>query len=230
MRILLLVAVLSISSVTAVRANDAPLANLNKAKAAHAKELARLRDKLLADIDAVIRKEADAGAGVNYLLKEKKGFEENGILPILPKLLPASRAYVDGKIAADAALEKAYTAAIAGAAKIGDLEQVTKLRDELNALRADRQSPTLKDEQIEKDIARAKSEYAVAMKAASTELVAAFENARARVAASTTLTGDEKNKQSQSLANEQKAFEASVAFPKSPAMRTALQQFSEAAR
>jgi hypothetical protein len=219
-----------------VRAEDSTVADLNKAKAAHAKELARLRDRLLTDIDAVIRKDADAGEGLNYLLKEKKGCDENGVLPVLPKLLPASRAYADGKREAAAELEKAYTAAIAASARSGELEQVAKLRDELKALRGAGQSPEAlvqanpKDDTIEKNVARAKSEYGTAMKAASADLVVVIEDSRTKVAASRTLSNDEKLKQLELLANEKRAFEASVALPKSPALRTGRQQFDEAAR
>jgi hypothetical protein len=107
-RILSLV-VLFVAACPSVAADDAILVDLNKAKATHAKELARLHDKLLADIDTVIKAESDRGAGINYLLKELKGFAENGVTPILPKLLPPAQKYLEGKKAADAELESAYT-------------------------------------------------------------------------------------------------------------------------
>jgi hypothetical protein len=73
----------------------------DEARAAHKAELARLRAKLLDDIDAVVKSEHARGAGIDYLLKERKGFEENGVVPILPKLRPATRAYLEAKEAAD---------------------------------------------------------------------------------------------------------------------------------
>ena len=89
----------------ALGADDPPA--VRAARATHERELERLRHKLLDDMDAVIRKERDAGAGINYLLKERKGFADNGVVPLLPKLLPASRDYLAGKSAADEALAAA---------------------------------------------------------------------------------------------------------------------------
>lgn len=85
-----------------VPAADPP--SLAKAREAHAAELARLRDQLLADIDAVIRKENSRGAGIDYLLRERKGFAEGGVTPILPKLRPLSETYLAAKDKADEAL------------------------------------------------------------------------------------------------------------------------------
>jgi hypothetical protein len=98
-----------------------PSTDLESARAAHKEELRRLRAQLLADIDAVIRKESDAGAGVDYLLKERRGFEQNGVTPILPKLLPAGRKYEEGKQASEEALAKALE-------KAGRKEEAQSLR------------------------------------------------------------------------------------------------------
>jgi hypothetical protein len=115
----------------------------------------------------------------------KKGFEQNGVPPILPKLVRHSRTYLDGKKAADEQLEKAYTAAIEAALSRGDGEAVTRFRKEVKDLRAanpglpDR--ATAKDEKVERDIARAMDEYAAAWTKASADLIAAIEEARTRV-------------------------------------------------
>lgn len=116
-------------------ADEPAVADLERAKAVHARELARLRDKLSADIDAVIKAEAARGAGVDYLLKEKRGFERNGVVPILPKLLPASREFLAGQRAADEALAAKYPPAIAALARAGRTDDANALRDELRALR-----------------------------------------------------------------------------------------------
>lgn len=97
--------------------------DLATARSAHAKELARLRQKLLDDIDVVIKKESAGGAGIDYLLKEKRGYVEGGTLPVLPKLLPASRAYLDGKARADG--------------KLADALEAAGRKDEAKALRAE---------------------------------------------------------------------------------------------
>jgi hypothetical protein len=115
-------------------AEDPILADLNKAKLAHGKELARLREKLIADIDAVIKAENDRGAGIDFLLKERKGFVDNGVLPLLPKLLPASRQYVDGKKTADTALEAEYLVAISGLNKKKRTADSKRLSAELKEL------------------------------------------------------------------------------------------------
>jgi hypothetical protein len=99
---------------------DTPV-DLESARAAHAKELDSLRKQLLVDIDAVIRKESEAGAGIDYLLKERRGFEQNGVVPILPKLLPASRKYEEGKLKADESLAKVLD-------KAGRKEEAQSLR------------------------------------------------------------------------------------------------------
>jgi hypothetical protein len=135
MKTRLILAALLAAGVTSAAADDPTLADLSKAKAAHAKELARLRDKLLADIDAVIKAENDRGAVINYMLKERKGFAENGVTPILPKLLPASGKYLEGKKAADAELESAYTRAVEASVKAEKVDQAIALRTELKNFR-----------------------------------------------------------------------------------------------
>ena len=116
-----------------VRADEAPaLADLAKAKAAHTKEMARLRTDLMAVIDSAIREKDEKGGKINYLLKERKGFAENGVPPILPSLLPASREYVAEKRAADAELQKAYAAAIDGLKKSDNPKDAAALQKELD--------------------------------------------------------------------------------------------------
>jgi hypothetical protein len=207
---------------------------LARAKEAHSKELAKLRADLLAAIDTEVKRAAGAGEGIDYLLKEKKGFAENGVTPILPKLVRHSRTYLDGKKAADERLEKAYTTAIEAALARGDGEAVTRLRKEVKDLRAagpatpDR--ATAQDEKVERDIARAKDEYAAAWTRASADLIAAIEEARTRVAASKSLPADEKLKLIETLAAEKRGFEAGAALPKSATMRADLQLFHQATR
>lgn len=110
-------------------------ADLTRARAAHAAELARLRQKLLDDIDAVVRQEKAAGAGIDYLLKERKGFADNGVTPILPKLLPAAEAYARAKGTADEALAGAVEAALKAAEADKRVDEAARLRAELAALR-----------------------------------------------------------------------------------------------
>lgn len=115
-------------------AEDPALTELAKAKAAHAKEMTALRASLLAAIDAKIKEENDRGAGIDYLLKERKGFEENGVTPILPKLIPASKEYLEGKKAADAKLVKGYTVAIAALSDRGKTTEAASLTKELQQI------------------------------------------------------------------------------------------------
>ncbi len=115
-------------------ADDSALAALDRAKVAHAKELARLHDQTLAEIDAIIKDLDDRGAGINYLLKERKGFADNDVTPILPKLLPASRKYLAAKKVADDKLTKAYSIAIAAMTKAGKIAEADRLREELKPL------------------------------------------------------------------------------------------------
>ncbi|HEX3152299.1 MAG TPA: hypothetical protein VHR66_29770 [Gemmataceae bacterium] len=124
-------------SCSTVAADDPIRIELIKAKAANKKELTRLHDKLLADINAVIKAEHDRGAGIDYLLKEKKGFEESGTIPVLPKLLPASREYQVGMRKADETLSAAYATAIAALDKAG--QSADDLRNELKELQPDKQ-------------------------------------------------------------------------------------------
>jgi hypothetical protein len=94
--------------------------DLAEARKAHAKELARLRDDLVAAFDAEIRRQKD-GAPLNYLVAEKKAFERNGTTPLLPQMQPAARAYLDGKRKADEQLAKALEAA-------GEREEARRVR------------------------------------------------------------------------------------------------------
>lgn len=110
-------------------------AELRAAKNLHAKEVAKLRENLIVDIEAAIKMENDRGAGIDYLLKEKTGFVDNGVLPILPKLLPASQRYMAGKRSADEQLAKAYLSEIAAATKAGESKRATELRNEMAALK-----------------------------------------------------------------------------------------------
>jgi len=82
--------------------------SLTEARVAHKAAVARLREKLLADMNEIIRKEHDRGAGIDYLLKDKKGFEENGVLPLLPKFQPAAREYQIGKRKNRRAISESY--------------------------------------------------------------------------------------------------------------------------
>jgi formylglycine-generating enzyme len=141
LRLLIALTFLGFVAASTHAADDPAMLELAKAKAAHSKELTRLRDKLLADIDAVIKSENDRGAGIDYLLKERKGFVENGVTPILPKLLPASRQYLDGKKVAHTELEQVYTAAISASRRDGNADQVARLQGELKALRGTAQIP-----------------------------------------------------------------------------------------
>jgi hypothetical protein len=133
-RILFALLLVSVPAFPAVAADDPIITDLNKAKAAHTKELTRLRDKLLADIDAVIKAEDARGAGIDYLLKERKGFVESGVTPILPKLLPSSREYLEEKKAADAKLAKAYTVAISSLRDRGKNTESASLAKELEEI------------------------------------------------------------------------------------------------
>jgi len=112
----------------ALAAGDAELA---AAKAAHAKELAKLRDQLLADIDKVIKQTDDMGGGIDYMIRERCGFADLGVTPILPKLQPLSDKYLDAKKAADTALEAAYAKAIEASTAAGKMADVTVLKAEL---------------------------------------------------------------------------------------------------
>jgi hypothetical protein len=227
-----------------VLADDASArADLDKAKAAHTKEMLRLRDKLLADIDAVIRSEYDRGAGINYLLKERKGFEENGVVPILPKLLPASREYVDGQKAANAALEKAYTTAILASVRAGNTDQEKRLRAELKEFQGNARQPQapakepgkeppvkvqLKDAEIEKQIVQSKTDYATAIKAATAAMIDAFKQAKTKILNAKAIADEQKLKQLDLLAKEQQDFETKAIRPKSAEMRAALKEHDEA--
>jgi hypothetical protein len=215
-------------------ADDRAAAELAAAKATHAKELVRLRSDLLSAIDTEIKRAAGAGEGIDYLLKEKKGFEQNGVPPILPKLVRLSRTYLEGKKAADELLEKAYATAIEDALARGDGEAVTRLRKEVKDLRSANptkpESASAGDEKVERDIARAKDEYAAAWTKASADLIAAIEEARTRVAASKSLPADEKLNLIETLAAEKRGFEAGATVPKSATMRADLQLFHQATR
>lgn len=213
-------------------ADDPILADLDRAKAAHAKELARLREQLLADIDAVIRAEQDRGAGVNYLLKERKGFAENGVLPILPKLLPASRRFADGQRAADAELEAAYRTAIDRSLRARNFDQAAALRGELKRLRgttaarpggpAEEDAPPPRE-----DLAAAKDLLAAALKAAAADLLDAFDEARRKVAAA--MIGDtDKLRQLDRLARERDAFVAEGILPTFRSLAAAVRKYREA--
>jgi len=105
--------------------------SLTEARVAHKAAVARLREKLLADMNEIIRKEHDRGAGIDYLLKDKKGFEENGVLPLLPKFQPAAREYQIGKRKTDEQLAKAIEVELA---KVTG-EESRRLRNELAELR-----------------------------------------------------------------------------------------------
>jgi hypothetical protein len=100
-----------------------PTADLERAKAAHAKELGRLRDQLLAAFDAEIKAQRDAGGPpLNYLLAERRAFADNGVTPILPQMRKAAEKYLDGKRAAEEQLATALDAA-------GHREEAKRLRD-----------------------------------------------------------------------------------------------------
>ncbi len=123
----------------AFAADDPILADLDKAKAAHAKELRILRQNLLDDIDKIIRQTNDMGGGIDYMLRERKGFAESGVTPILPKLKGASDNYLEAKNAADGTLEAAYATAVDKSIKAGMLLQGSNLKVELKAMRDARQ-------------------------------------------------------------------------------------------
>ena len=123
----------------AFAADDPILDELEKAKAAHAKELRILRQNLLDDIDKVIRQTNDMGGGIDYMLRERKGFAESGVTPILPKLKGASDNYLEAKIAADGTLEAAYATAADKSIKAGKLLQGSTLKAEVKAMRDARQ-------------------------------------------------------------------------------------------
>ena len=92
----------------AVAADDSILADLAKAKLAHSKDIARIRQQLIEDIDRVIRQTNDSGGGIDYMLRERKGFIENGTTPILPKLKAASENYLEAKHVHHLTLDAAY--------------------------------------------------------------------------------------------------------------------------
>lgn len=96
----------------AFAASDPILEELEKAKAVHAKEMARLRQNLLDDIDKIIRQTNDMKGGIDYMLREREGFVKNGTVPILPKLKTCSENYLEAKKAYDVTLEEAYNLAI----------------------------------------------------------------------------------------------------------------------
>jgi hypothetical protein len=224
----------SILVASPLRAEDSTVAELTKAKATYAKEMARLRDKLLADIDAVIKAEQDRGAGINYVLRERKGFEEGGVVPILPKLLPASGRYLDGKKAADADLERAYAAAIDAALMANQLDLVAGLRAELKKVRApaaevgDRAARE-PDPKGLAALTGAKAIFRAATKAAEADLIRAFEQARQKVADSRTLAEARKLERLSALAKEKEAFERNEGLPRLPEMREAVGRFRDAA-
>jgi hypothetical protein len=211
-------------------ADDSVPADLVRAKDAHAKELARLRDRLLGDIDGIIKAEKDRGAGIDFLLKERKGFADEGVVPLLPKLLPASQRYQDDKRKADAALEAAYAAAIDESIKARHVDQAVALRADLKKFRSQSGPPAgAKDPKTEAEVERAKSDYAAAMKAAAADLIDAFESARTRIATSAKLSNDEKLKSLNLLKKEMKGFEANATLPTSSALRAGRKHFDEAA-
>lgn len=217
---------------------------VKQAKAKHAAEMARLHQTTLDEIDTIIRREQDAGVVVNFYLKERKGFAENGILPLLPKLLPPTKGYADGKKLADAALETAYSQAIEDYRKAKQFDQALSLKLDLQKLKGQApavtpkmppdvvvrkdEQPTTKDAKIEADIARTKGQYTTSMKAAATGLLNDLEEQRTKVATSKTLTNDEKLKNLDALTKEKLLFEAGVTLPKSAAMKAGLKQYEEA--
>lgn len=83
---------------------------LARAKAAHGKEVAKLRQDLLDAFEAEIKREA--GNALDFLLAERKAFRDDGIVPILPTMAAAGRRYAAGKAAADEKLVAAYKVAL----------------------------------------------------------------------------------------------------------------------
>lgn len=88
-----------------------PLASLTAdpladARAAHAKEMARLKADLLAAIDQRLRDNQKAGRGNDYLLPERKAFAESGVTPLSPDLQAAVRVYLNGQRKADETLSE----------------------------------------------------------------------------------------------------------------------------
>jgi hypothetical protein len=115
---------------------DPVLTDLARARAAHAAEAERLRRALLADIDAVIREAGHAGQPIDWMPKDRKGFAENGVTPLIPPLQPATRNYQAGVRAADAALDAAYVRAAAALERNGRRPQAEAVRADLSARRS----------------------------------------------------------------------------------------------
>jgi hypothetical protein len=110
------------------RKPDPVLTSLDWAKAAHAAELNRLKLVLLTDIDAEIRAAHKEGRPINYMLQERKGFADGGVTPLLPPLQPATRRYLAGVRAAEAALDAAYDQAATALAAAGRESEGERLR------------------------------------------------------------------------------------------------------
>jgi hypothetical protein len=120
---------------------DTTGADVEKAKAVHKKELERLRKVLLDTIDKIIKQENDNGRPIDYLLKERRGFEANGVPPLLPKLLDASKEYTAGQRTADGVLIKALESASEAYSRAGQKKEAAQLQDELARLKP-RPKPT----------------------------------------------------------------------------------------
>lgn len=75
----------------------------------YTQEIDRLSDKLIEDIDQIIKDEYLAGRPIDYLLKEKRGFADYGVIPILPRLQPAVQKWEKGLRAAKEKLNKSHS-------------------------------------------------------------------------------------------------------------------------
>jgi len=222
----------------ALAAGDAELA---AAKAVHAKELAKLRDQLLADIDKVIKQTDDMGGGIDYMIRERRGFADLGVTPILPKLQPLSDKYLDAKATADKALEAAYTTAVEAAVKAGKLEDAAVLKAELKKMRDARQGVTApplikitpaaggKDTQVESKVYHAKEAYTAAVSTASKLLVDAIAEAKLKIGSATDLSDATKLARLDALAKDQEALETEGIKPKSTLLQSAVKKYDEAA-
>ena len=126
---------------------DQILEELAEAKSVHKKEMAKIRQDLLDDIDRVIRKTNDSGGGIDYMLRERKGFVETGVTPILPKLKMHSDNYVEARDVIDRNLRQAYDRAIKKSLQAGKATQAEKFKVEAMTLSRPNivSSPTVKD-------------------------------------------------------------------------------------